>query len=156
MLKLLLCVGAFSLCLLLAWLLTRKYRLRKDFYYNLSLFNERLYNEVSYTREPLPSFIEKQPFGGDFKKILTERSANGFRPGDCAIPYLKEDETQVFGRLFEHDREERRRVAKNYLASRRAEVEARRQASEEAYKKHFSLYIKLGVLAGLVLVILIV
>lgn len=92
MLKLLLCVGAFSLCLLLAWLLTRKYRLRKDFYYNLSLFNERLYNEVSYTREPLPSFIEKQPFGGDFKKILTERSANGFRPGDCAIPYLKEDE----------------------------------------------------------------
>ena len=92
MLKILLCVGAFSLCLLLAWLLTRKYRLRKDFYYNLSLFNERLYNEVSYTREPLPSFIEKQPFGGDFKKILTERSANGFRPGDCAIPYLKEDE----------------------------------------------------------------
>ncbi len=156
MLKLFLCVGAFSLCLLLAWLLTRKYRLRKDFYYNLSLFNERLYNEVSYTREPLPSFIEKQPFGGDFKKILTERSANGFRPGDCAIPYLKEDERKFLDDYLSMIGKSDAASQKNYLASRRAEVEARRQASEEAYKKHFSLYIKLGVLAGLVLVILIV
>lgn len=156
MLKLILCVGSFSLCLLLAWLLTRKFKLRKELYYNLSLFNERLYNEVSYAREPLPAFIAKQPFCGDFKKLLTERQANGFRAGECSFSYLREDERKFIDDYLSMIGKSDAASQKSYLASRRAEVEARRQASEEAYKKHFSLYIKLGVLAGLVLVILIV
>ena len=68
MLKILLCASLFSLCVGCAFWLTRKYRKRKDFFYNLDLFNERLVNEVSYTKIPLPAFAEKYEFTGDFKK----------------------------------------------------------------------------------------
>ena len=67
MLKFLLCVLALGGCMAAAYLFTRKYKLRRAFFYDLDLFNERLVNEVSYTRVPLPVFVEKYTFGGDFK-----------------------------------------------------------------------------------------
>lgn len=45
---------------------------------------------------------------------------------------------------------------KTYLSSLRGEIDESRKKSEETYKKHFTLYIKLGFLAGLMLSILIV
>ena len=73
MLKFLLCALMFSLCVGCAYWLTRRYKKRKDFFYNLDLFNERLVNEVSYTKIPLPAFAEKYEFTGDFKKMLTDK-----------------------------------------------------------------------------------
>ena len=47
MLKFLLCVLALGGCMAAAYLFTRKYKLRRAFFYHLDLFNERLVNEVS-------------------------------------------------------------------------------------------------------------
>ena len=73
MLKAILCVCAFGLCIVVALLLTRRYRQRKEFFYSWNLFNERLINEVSYMRAPLAKFIERYSFGGDFQKMLHEK-----------------------------------------------------------------------------------
>ena len=156
MLKLFLCIGVLTLCVFLAFLLTRKYKQRRDFYYNFSLFNERLLNEVSYARAPLPEFIGKYRFGGDFGKMLEEKRVGGFRCENYAFSYLKENERKYLADYFGMIGKSDAASQKTYLSAQRAEVEEQRRRAEEAYKKHFALYLKLGVLAGLILVILIV
>ena len=89
MLKLILCVGALALCVCCSFLLTRKYRQRFDFFYNLNLFNERLVNEVSYTKIPLPAFLEKYEFGGDFKKMLDANEVGGTALLGISKPVVK-------------------------------------------------------------------
>ncbi len=158
MIKFLLCIIAVSLCVLLAWLLTRKYRLRMQFYYNLNLFNERLVNEVSYTKIPLPAFMEKYTFNGDFRRMLEVKRDARFDNGDegCDMDYLSEDERKFLGDYFRMIGKSDAASQKTYLSAMREEIADKKQKSEELYRKYFSLYIKLGFLAGLILVVLIV
>ena len=154
MLKALLCALLFSLCVGCAFLLTRKYRKRKDFFYNLELFNDRLLNEVSYTRAPLPSLIEKYAFSGDFRRMLEEKKGN-FQAEKYDFAFLTEDEKKFLGDYFRMAGGSDAASQKTYLSAQSKEIGERRRASGEIYKKYFSLYLKLGVLAGLVLIILI-
>lgn len=158
MIKILLCVMAVTLCVMLAWLLTRKYRLRMMFYYNLHLFNERLVNEVSYTKIPLPAFMEKYTFSGDFKRMLEVKRDARFDNGDegCNMDYLSEDERKFLGDYFRMIGKSDAASQRTYLSAMREEITEKKQKSEELYRKYFSLYIKLGFLAGLILVVLIV
>lgn len=156
MLKALLCACILALSVSAAFLLTRKYKQRKDFFYNLNLFNERLVNEVSYTKIPLPSFVEKYDFGGDFKKMLDEKKAKDFQFENYEISYLSEDEKKFMADYFRMIGNSDAASQRTYLSAVRSEVEDKRKACEETYKKYFSLYLKLGFLAGLILVILIV
>ena len=155
MLKILLCISLFSLCVGSAYWLTKKYKKRKDFYYNLALFNERLLNEVSYTRIPLPAFAEKYSFSGDFGKMLAEKKED-FRAGQYNFAYLTDDEKKFLGDYFRMVGGSDAASQKNFLAARSKEIEEYRSAADNIYKKYFSLYLKLGVLAGLILIILIV
>ena len=154
MLKFFLCALLFLLCVGCAFWLTRKYRKRKEFFYNLDLFNERLVNEVSYTKVPLPAFAEKYEFSGDFKKMLEEKRTD-FQAERYEYDYLAEDEKKFLGDYFRMVGGSDAASQKTYLSALRKEIGERRRVSEETYKKYFSLYLKLGVLAGLVLVILI-
>ena len=156
MMKLLLCVCAVALCTAFAFLLTRSHKRRREFFYAVCLFNERLVNEVSYTKVPLPAFLEKNRFGGDLGKVLSEQCAKGESADFSALPYLKEDEKQYLRDYFAMIGKSDAQSQRTYLLAARAGLEEKRRASEEAYKKYFSLYLKLGVLAGLILVILIV
>ena len=155
MLKVLLCVLLFVLCVGCAFWLTRKYRKRKDFFYNLDLFNERLLNEVSYTRIPLPAFAEKYEFTGDFRKMLEDKK-DDFQAEKYEFEYLAEDEKKFLCDYFRMVGGSDAASQKTYLSALRKEIEERRRASDEVYKRYFSLYLKLGVLAGLVLIILLV
>ena len=150
------CVAVFGLCIVVALLLTRRYRLRKDFFYALNLFNERLLNEVSYLRAPLSSFIGKYEFGGDFQKMLDEKKNGDFGKENYAFVYLTTDERKFLGDYFRLIGKSDAVSQRTYLSAVRAEMGERRRSAEEEYKKYFSLYCKLGVLAGLILVILIV
>ena len=155
MLKLLLCALSFSLCVGCAYWLTRKYKKRKDFFYNLALFNERLLNEVSYTRMPLPSFTEKYSFAGDFGKMLSEKKGD-FRADVYNFEYLSDDEKKFLGAYFQMVGGSDAASQKNFLSARGKEIEEYRNSADTIYRKYFSLYLKLGVLAGLILIILIV
>lgn len=156
MLKLILCAGVLALCVCCSYLLTRKYKQRFDFFYNLNLFNERLVNEVSYTKIPLPAFLEKYEFSGDFKKMLEVKKGSDFETECYDYPYLKEDEQKFLHDYFFMIGKSDAASQKTYLSAVRQEIGERRRASEDAYKRYFSLYLKLGFLAGLILVILIV
>lgn len=156
MLKAFLCVCVLALCIGCAWLLTRRYRLRKDFFYNFDLFNERLVNEVSYTRAPLPSFVGKYTFEGDFGKMLEEKKRTDFGQGNYDLAYLTEDERKFLGDYFLMVGKSDAASQRTYLSAVRGEIAEKKRAAEETYQKYFSLYLKLGVLAGLILVILIV
>lgn len=155
MLKILLCILLFALCVGCAFGLTRKYRKRKDFFYNLDLFNERLVNEVSYTKIPLPSFTEKYEFTGDFRRMLEEKK-DDFQAEKYEFDYLTEDEKKFLGDYFRMVGGSDASSQRTYLSAMRKETEERRRTSDDIYKKYFALYLKLGVLAGLILIILIV
>ncbi len=155
MLKAILCVGLFALCVAIALLLTKKYRHRKDFFYNWNLFNERLLNEVSYTKTPLPAFVEKYSFNGDFRQILEDKKRRGFDASHIECAYLTKDEQKLLSDYFMMVGKSDAVSQRTYLSAVRGEIGDRRRASEEVYQKYFSLYIKLGVLAGLILVILV-
>ena len=121
----------------------------------MDLFNERLVNEVSYTKIPLPAFAEKYEFTGDFKKMLTDKK-DDFQAEKYDFEYLTEDEKKFLCDYFRMVGGSDAASQKTYLSALRKEIEERRRTSEDIYKKYFALYLKLGFLAGLVLVILIV
>ena len=113
-------------------------------------------NEVSYTKIPLPAFLEKYEFSGDFKKMLEVKKGSDFETECYDYPYLKEDERKFLHDYFFMIGKSDAASQKTYLSAVRQEIGERRRASEDAYKRYFSLYLKLGFLAGLILVILIV
>lgn len=156
MLRVFLCVLAVAACTGIAYLFTRKHKQRMLFFYNLDLFNERLVNEVSYTRVPLPAFIEKYEFGGDFKKMLQEKRASDFGTENYGFSYLTPDERKFLSDYFLLVGRSDAASQRTYLSAVREEIAGRRRSAEEIYKKYFSLYMKLGFLAGLVLAVLIV
>lgn len=156
MLKVFLCIFAVAACTGVAYLLTRKYKQRMLFFYNLDLFNERLVNEVSYTRVPLPAFVEKYEFGGDFKKMLDEKKATDFGSENYGFSYLTADERKFLSDYFLLVGKSDAASQRTYLSAVRGEIAERRRTAEDIYKKYFSLYMKLGFLAGLVLAVLIV
>lgn len=156
MLKFLLCLLALGGCVAAAYLLTRKYKQRMSFFYNLNLFNERLVNEVSYTKIPLPAFVEKYEFSGDFKKMLEEKKGTDFGRENYSFSYLTADERKFLSDYFLLVGKSDAASQKTYLSAVRGEIAERKRTAEEIYKKYFSLYMKLGFLAGLILVILIV
>ena len=155
MLKFLLCVLALGGCMAAAYLFTRKYKLRRAFFYDLDLFNERLVNEVSYTRVPLPVFVEKYTFGGDFKKMLDGKKGD-FGRENYSFSYLTCEERKFLSDYFLLVGRSDAASQRTYLSAVRGEIGERRRAAEDAYKKYFALYMKLGFLAGLILIILIV
>ena len=117
MIKFILCACALALCVALAWLMTRGYRRRMQFYYNLNLFNERLLNEVSYTRVPLPAFLDKYTFSGDFGNMLAEKKQAQFAGGKYDYYYLDEDERKFLDDYF-------KMIGKSDAASQRVYLSA--------------------------------
>lgn len=154
MIKLFLSVLLVALCSAFGWLLTRKYKQRKTFFYELDLFNSRLINEVSYTKMPLFAFIDKYSFGGDFGKLLEEKKESGFVSDSCGIAYLTEDEKNFVRDYFLMVGRSDSASQKEYLRSVQGETERMRAESGADYKKHFDLYVKLGFLFGLIVAII--
>ena len=156
MIKIFLCILLVVLCTAFGWFLTRKHKQRKVFFYNLSLFNDRLINEVSYTKMPLTEFMNKYTFEGDFAKLLSEKKENGFRGTECEFAYLTEDDKNFVRDYFSMVGKSDAASQKAYLTSVRADTERLKKESDENYKKYFNLYVKLGFLFGLMLVVLLV
>ena len=154
MIKIFLCVLLVALCTAFGWMLTRRSRLRKNFFYDLDLFNARLINEVSYTKMPLSSFIEKYSFGGDFGKLLEEKKEKGFVAEKAEIAYLTDDEKNFLRDYFLMVGRSDSVSQKEYLVSIRAETERLRAESGDECKRRSNLYVRLGFLFGLIVAII--
>ncbi len=130
-----------------------KYRARKKFYVQLCNFNERYLNELNYARKPLAAFLKEHEYTGDFAKSL--KSFAEKRDAKISYSYLTQEEraecADYFGMLGKGDSFSQ----KSFFTSKKAGLEEKRASSEKEAKSRGALYLKLGVLAGLAAVILI-
>ena len=164
MLKFLLgiCVVAFSsFC---GYIFAKKYKKRKDFFTQMSYFNEKFLNEVAYYKRPLSEFFHlhsrKDEFGA-FSKFFLDGLGNSDLRSNCQ-KYLNElacfsmDEIEfILGYFFSLGKEDSNAQAKYFTAIKSALVEYMGRAKED-YNRYGNLYVKLGFLCGLTILILIV
>lgn len=141
-------------CTLLGYFAAGKYRARKQFYEQFAYFNDRFLNELGYGRKPLAAFSQENIGRGDFGKTV-----KGFietRNAEFDLKFLKEEEREeakhYFSMLGRSDVDSQ----KKFCSSQKSILEEKKLSSEREAKTHGELYLKLGLIAGLAIVILIV
>lgn len=153
-LKFLLAALIIAFCVFLGYLAAGKYRARKKYFNQLALFNERYLSELSYTRKPLAEFIASFPYAGDFDKSLKGLTEN--RNAKVDFSYLNADERKLCGDYFTALGTGDSDAQKGYFSAQKRNLEEKKTESEKECKVKSELYLKLGLLAGLAFVILIV
>ncbi len=151
-LKVVLAGAAVAFCVLLGYLAANKYRSRKAFYAQFYLFNERYLSELGYARRPLPQFLAAYPYTGDFQRTLAAFSAHGMSFPACLTQEEKKECEDYFGMLGRGDAH----TQSGYFGARRAALAERKDKSKKEAEERGTLYLKLGLLAGLAFVILII
>lgn len=143
-----------AFCILLGYFAAGKYRSRKKFYAQLYAFNERYITELSYARKPLSAFLKEYEYTGDFAKTLKDFEEK--REIKSKLSYLNKDEQGEFCDYLSMLGKGDAQSQKGYFTAKKGALEEKKNASERDSKERNSLYLKLGLLAGLAFVILIV
>lgn len=153
MLKVLLAVLIVAFCTYLGYFLSEKYRRRKSYMAQLSAFNERFINELSYARRPLKEFFEGYEYKGDFKKSLADYSSSAPVGG---LAFLTRDEKNYVCGYFAMLGKGDAYAQSGYFAAQKDALAAYKAESEADAKKYGELYMKMGFLAGLAAVVAII
>ncbi len=152
-LRLILCALIVAFCTAIGYLAAEKYRARRSYFSQLSDFVERYIAELGYAKKPLPAFLGSCHFNGDFGKTM-ERVAR-HEEIVCRESYLTEAERAdcegLYSMLGKGDSISQR----EYFQSKKQPIAEKKAAAEREAKSHSDLYLKLGLLAGLAFVILI-
>lgn len=154
LLKFLVAGLAIAFCTLLGYFAAGKYRARKSFFSQLCDLNERYLSELEYRRKPLGEFLKDCKFTGDFAKTAELFLAQG--RAEIKYSYLtkseREEAENYFGQLGRGNTE----AQAGFFGAKRAQLCEWKEKSAAEAKKRGELYLKLGLLAGLAFVILIV
>ncbi len=141
-------------CTFLGYLFAAKYRERKSFFAQMYELNEKYLAELKYARKPLAKFLSDMNFKGDFAQVIKGFTAD--RSISLKYSYLSKEEQaeaeeylKMLGRGDSHSQN-------GYFSAQSEELLARKNKSEKEAKSYTDLYLKLGLLAGLAFVILIV
>ncbi len=152
--KLFLGCAVVAFCVFGGYLAGGKWRARKRFFEQFARFNERYLTELDYSRKPLSAFLEGQDYAGEFKRAadaLKKREAPDFSRDTFLTAEERTETENYFGTIGKGDTLSQR----NYFAAKRKWLETKKEESEGEAKKRGALYLKLGLLAGLAVVILI-
>ena len=153
-LKILICVAVIAFSTALGYLLSGKYRARRKFYDQFTLFNKQYLNELNYTRKQLPDFLKEHEYTGDFSKTVKQFVES--RDSAVKLSYLTKEENGAYANYFSMLGKGDAHSQKAFFGAQEQELEARRSESEKQAKARSGLYVKLGLLAGLAIVILII
>lgn len=148
-LKLLLSAAIIAFCTFLGYLAAAKFRARKKFFMQMSAFNERYLNELTYARRPLKEVIAEAREEGDFYDFLSARGK------ELSLQYLSEQEKKDCAEYVRMLGTGDSVSQKNYYTSKKQSIESKKAECEKAASERGGLYLKLGLLAGLAFVILI-
>lgn len=152
--KFLLCGLIIVFCTLLGYFAAERSRSRKRFYLQFSSFNESYLGELAYTRKPLEPFLDQYGYRGDFGKLL--KAVREHRKPVVKLGFLTaEERTETVEYLSMLGRGDTASQS-GYFASRREPLASKRESSAKEAKQRGELCVKLGLLAGLAFVILIV
>lgn len=149
-LKLLLSAVIIAFCMLLGYLAAAKYRARKKFFLQMSAFNDRYLNELTFARRAWKELVAEIGEEGDFYGLLNDRR------GEIKLHYLTEQEKKDCSDYLAMLGTGDSLSQKNYYMSKKQELETKKEESGKAAAERGSLYLKLGLLAGLAFVILII
>ncbi len=143
---------AFSV--LIGYLAANKYRSRKNFFAQFEAFNARYISELSFSRKPLAEFLAAFEYSGEFAKTLKEFSEK--RQPAIKYSFLTDEEKSdaqgYFAMLGKGDSFSQR----DFFSAKKQYLTEKKASSEQESAKKSSLYLKLGLLAGLAIVILII
>jgi len=116
-------------------------------------FNERFLTELSYERCPLDEFFAKYSYKGDFLKMLESYSSKNF---NCSFSFLSPDDVNYLNGYFSALGKGDAYAQNGYFTAQRKSLAAMKEDSEKNEKKYGGLYVKLGFLAGLAAVVVII
>ena len=153
-LKLLLAGVSIGFCVLLGYLAANKYRSRQKFYEQFYHFNECYLNELGYARKPLPQFLAEHEFTGDFKKTIDAFIAG--KDDKVLHSFLSDEERKECAEYFSMLGRGDALSQSGFFSARRAALEQKKADTEKEARARGALYLKLGLLAGLAFVILII
>lgn len=145
-------------CGFCGYLLTKKYRLRKDFFRQYAQFNRNFLSEIAFSRRPIESVIKNGAYSGDFESLINS-FLTALKNGDTkllsmALPdFLDADEKTFVEEYFAYLGRGDSAGQKGYFAIADQTIAQKKDESEKLSKKHVDLYIKMGILLGLALLI---
>lgn len=148
--KFLLSAAIVLFCTFLGYLAASKYRARQRFFAQMAAFNDLYLNELTYARRALKELIGELAESGDFYDLLRKRD------GELDFGYLSEEEKKECGDYLKMLGAGDSHSQKNYFSGKKQFISNKKSESEREAKERGSLYLKLGLLAGLAFVILIV
>ncbi len=151
-LKLLISVGLVIFCTFLGYLAAGKYRARKKFFAQMTAFNDLYLNELTYSRRTLKELIAETRESGDFFDVLQRRKDGP----EIRLQYLSAEEKKECADYFKMLGAGDSFSQKNYFSAKKQALESKKAESEKVAAERGGLYLKLGLLAGLAFVILIV
>ena len=166
MIKLLIGLSLVAFFGFLGYFFSKKYRKRKEFFWQMLQFNERFLAEISYAKRPLAKFLTAYPYKGEFALLLEtffqdlQKDSVGGRPvfavGKAELPFLTADELTFVQDYFMTLGKGDTNAQKGYFGGAKTQVQGYKEKSEKDAKKYGDLYVKLGILVGLGALILIV
>lgn len=129
-----------------------KYTLRRKFYSDFSFFNKHLKSEISFSQTTLLKmtdlFDKKTDFYISLKKYIENKEFNFEKK------YLSLEEKGFFKGYIENVGAHDKITQLNYLESVEQKIDEYYSSAEKEEKKYKTLYIKLGLLFGLMLFII--
>ncbi len=151
--KVVVCILIVAFCVLLGYLAGGKWRARKQFFEQLSVFNERYLTELNYARKPLKDFLAEYEYTGDFQKTVARFAQD--RTALLEYPYLTKEERKECGDYFQMLGRGDAYSQKQFFSAQAAPLAAKRAEGEKQARSRSELYLKLGLLFGLAFIILI-
>ena len=138
----------------IGYLAANKYRSRYAFYRQFQDFNERYLSELEYARKPLPVFVREYEDKGDFSGLLGDWLKT--RSPQVKLSYLSSDEREQCCAYFSMLGRGNAQAQAEYFGTYKPSLSEKKAACEKESRERGMLYLKLGLLAGLALVILMI
>ncbi len=151
--KLILGLVLIGVCVLLGVKFSEKYTKSKRFYSDLHDFNRVLINKISYSNESVIKILNQLDDNGECIEYIKERFKG--EKNTIALYYLSENEKTFFNGYIDEIGKSERDKQVNYLNKMDIEFELKLKKAIENEKKYKPLYVKLGILLGLVMFIII-
>ena len=164
MLKFFLGVAVVVFSTFCGYMFAKKYRKRRLFFAQMQHFNERFLNEITYAKRPLSEFANSLTYKGEFeifsKAFLFELGSEDLIETAQAVldemSFFSGEEKAFIIDYFSSMGKGDSFTQKQYFSAIKMQLQEYAEQTKSAYEKYGNMYIKLGFLAGLTILILIV
>ena len=152
--KLLLAVLIIAFCTLLGYLAGNDCRARSQYFTQFCRLNELYLSELRFMRKPLADFLQGFPAQGEF--LQTIQGFLGSHKAKCDYRFLRKEEQTLVMNYFDMMGRGDSASQTQYFQTQQEELTRLDRQYQGERKSRCVLYMKLGLLAGLAFVILII